>query len=70
MVSQSPGLTSRITTTMSIVAAGRQWPQMLFSARNCGVMEGNRGMATDGEFRPDIPSMARMYDYYLGGCFL
>ena len=24
-------------------------------------------MATDGEFRPDIPSTARMYDYYLGG---
>jgi S-adenosyl methyltransferase len=40
---------------------------MLFPARNRGVLEDNRGMATDGEFRPDIPSTARMYDYYLGG---
>ena len=31
-------------------------------------------MTYDGDwretFRPDIPSVARIYDYLLGGCFL
>lgn len=27
----------------------------------------NRGMTRAADFRPDIPSTARMYDYYLGG---